>query len=150
MRQLVTVPLLLGSERESYRSAIFSFSSYCNPSPWCAVAHKQGRAQLTALTVCLLDGSKSSQVGSQFRSRAHSSVQVMLQTLGWHGSRQGWVLCSSFPSFANPSHHLFPSHPGYHPIILTHPITHHPIHSYSLFKSSPQTFPSGETDLAYP
>lgn len=96
MRQLVTVPLLLGSERESYRSAIFSFSSYCNPSPWCVVTHKQGRSQLTALMVCLLDGSKSSQVGSQFRSRARSSVQVMLQTLGRHGSRQGWVLCFYF------------------------------------------------------
>lgn len=142
MRQLVTVPLLLGSERESYRSAVFSFSSYCNPSPWCGVAHKQGRSQLTALTVCLLDGSKSSHVGSQFRYRALSSVQAMLRTLGWHGSRQGWVLRFSF--------HLFPSHPCYHPIVLTHPITHHPVHSYSLFKSSPQTFPSGETDLAYP
>lgn len=84
VRQLVTVPLQSGSERESYRSAIFSFHSNCNPSLWCGVTHKQGRPQLTPLKVCLLDGSKSSQVGSQFQYRAHSTVQTRLQTLGRH------------------------------------------------------------------
>lgn len=118
VRQLVTVPLQSGSERESYHSAIFSFYSSCNPSPWCGVTHKQGRSQLSPLKVCLLDGSKSSQVGSQFQYRAHSTVQVMLQTLvAWVPARLGTLLFISFLSSVA-------SHPCYHPHITPSILTH--------------------------
>lgn len=54
--------------RNTIAQSLSPFCSDWDPGPWCGVTP----LQLTCLEVCLMDDSKSSQVGIQFQHRAHA------------------------------------------------------------------------------